>query len=149
MKQAELLYTFKTTNNIIHMYRSYDFNTNSTKYYLKIHSNIVTPLVTRISYDKELECFLVTDEIDSYQSIKGNIFYYIDDFGCPISETFVNIDESIFPKFGEDTSYLENYSNIKKQIEETINDHFMESFMNKNRQMRKQVATELGIKIDK
>lgn len=114
------------------------------QFYLTKESRVITPLVSRIFYEEKMESFLICDEITTWNHIKGHLYYYVDDYGVPVSNVFNDLNDMVYP-IEKTSSYLKTYDEKKLEIAEELGDIFTENFYKRKKEMESEVANELGL----
>lgn len=114
------------------------------RFFLSLSSGVITPLVALISYDYDLESFLICDNITIWNNIEGHIYFYVDELGAPISNVFTDLNDMVFP-IPQYSNYLQDYDEIKSKIADELRDIFCENYYKKNKEIKKEVAHELGL----
>ena len=70
---------------------------------------------------------LFRSEITTWFGIKGHLYFYVDDYGAPVSNVFNDLSDVVFP-IEKTLSYLEKYDEIKLNIEEELADILAQNF---------------------
>ncbi len=139
-----ILDRFDINKRVICWCNKIDKTNGKESFYLMSNSRIITPFVTRIQFEKEMEAFLICDEMTTRNWIKGHLYFYVDDYGAPVSNVFTDLSDAVFP-IEKTLSYLEKYDEIKLNIEEELADILAQNFLLKKEEITKEVINELGL----
>ncbi len=139
-----ILDRFDINKRVICWCNKIDKTNGKESFYLMFNSRIITPFVTRIQFERKMEVFLICDEITTWFGIKGHLYFYVDDYGAPVSNVFNDLSDVVFP-IEKTLSYLEKYDEIKLNIEEELADILAQNFFLKKEEITKEVTNELGL----